>query len=113
MADTSRVRLSITFPGLPQSQAAERLSALRAFAQRKLGALEFVHEEPEGHLGVGLTFTVMVAVPAAALIWRTYFSEFGPRQPGKVRFEVDGEKVFEGFVADPEAFPTADRREPG
>ena len=109
MADSDRVRLSITFPGLTQSQAAERLSALRAFAENKIGSLEFINDEREGHLSVGLTFTVMVAVPTAALIWRTYFSEFGQRQPGKVRFEVDGKGVFEGFVADPEVFPSVDR----
>ena len=107
MPDAGRVKMSITFPGLTQAQAAKRLSDLKSFAQRHVGALEFVDDEREGHLSVGLTFTVMVAMPVAAMIWRAYFTEFCPRQPGKVRIDVDGQPVFEGLTADPEKFPSA------
>ena len=105
MTQADRILLTITFPGLSQAQATERVAALRAFAEREVGALDFVNDQDEGHLSVGLTFAVMVAVPTAALIWQAYFSEFGRRQPGKVRFDIDGSKTFEGVSADPDVFP--------
>lgn len=107
MTQADHVLLTITFPGLSQAQASERVAALRAFAERKVGTLEFVNDQDEGHLSVGLTFAVMVTVPTAALIWQAYFSEFGQRNPAKVRFDIDGSKAFEGQVADPDAFPVS------
>jgi hypothetical protein len=107
MTGPDRIRLTVTFPELTQAEAAERVDALRRFAQSRVQGLEFVSDQPEGHLGVGLTFTVMLAVPAARLLWKEYFSDFQPRQPGKVCVEVDGTRVFEGHAADPDQFPAA------
>lgn len=105
MTSSQSVLMTIEFPELSASQAAERINALRDFALREVDDLSFVETEQEGHLGVELAFAVMVGVPAASLLWRKYFSDFHPRRPGKVRVGFNGQTAFEGYAADPDQVP--------
>lgn len=101
-----RVCLEISFPELGELEATEKLRSLHSFAKTKVPDVEFVADDSEGHLGVGMTFIVMVTVPIARILWREYFVEHHPRQSAKVRFDIDGKSIFEGYMADPDVFPT-------
>jgi hypothetical protein len=105
VTESTPIRFDISFPDLLQSQAEHKIRALRAFASSKIPDLQFVSTEVEGHLAVESTFAIMVAVPAARLLWREFFSEFQTRHPGRVRVDVDGKSVFEGYSADPSNCP--------
>ena len=101
----SPLLVTFAFPDLSAAQAVDKVRALREFATNQIPDLQFVKDEREGHLGVGLTFAVMIGVPAARLLWGKFFSEFHPREPDKVLVQVDGKTVFQGYAADPAVFP--------
>ena len=109
MSRSQPILLTIEFPDLAAQGEVDKVRALREFTTREVPGLEFVERGPEGHLGIGLTFAVMIAVPTASLLWHKFFSDFQPRQPGLVRIQIDGKTVFEGYAADPAAFPTIDK----